>query len=59
LRRASARSRPNLRSAWAAGNGMEPVFDIDLVSRIADVKSSSVLFIGRYCVYRSSTISVA
>ncbi|HEV2318981.1 MAG TPA: hypothetical protein VGV18_04480 [Verrucomicrobiae bacterium] len=28
LRRASASSRPNLRSAWAAGSGSEVVFDI-------------------------------
>ncbi len=27
LRRASARSRHNLRSAWVAGNGIEPVFE--------------------------------
>ena len=37
LRRASARSRPNLRSAWAAGKGIEPAFDMHLESLMPDV----------------------
>ena len=45
LRRASARSRPSLRSAWVAGNGIEPVFDMRLVSCITDIMSNNVLFV--------------
>lgn len=45
LRRASARSRPNLRSAWAAGNGIELVFGMTIVSDIADIMSRNVLYI--------------
>ena len=47
LRRASARSRPNLRSAWAAGNGIEPVFDRALASCMPDAKSIAVRLIRR------------
>ena len=45
FRLASARSRPNLRSARATGNGREPVVGMDLVSIITDVMSNSILFI--------------
>src|SRR5262249_7916358 len=38
LRRASARSRPNFRRAWAAGKGIEPVFDIAIVSIMSDAR---------------------
>ena len=45
LRRASARSRPNLRRAWAAGNGMDVTFGTEIVSCIADIKSIYVFLI--------------
>ena len=45
LRRAIARSRPNVRSAWDAGNGIELTFDMTIMSSIADVKSTSVWLI--------------
>ena len=38
LRRASARSRPNLRSAWDAGSGMDKAFDMSVVSALTDIK---------------------
>ncbi len=40
LRRARDRSRPNLRSAWATGSGMEVTLGILIMSCISDVKSS-------------------
>src|SRR5213082_750349 len=45
LRRASARSRPNLRSAWAAGNGIEFAFDMEVVSYMAEIKSNKAFFV--------------
>src|SRR5207253_10887353 len=54
LRRASARSRPNLRSAWAAGNGIEPVFDMALLSGMADGQLKSYLSDGMFVAGRGS-----
>ncbi len=47
LRRASARSRPSLRRAWAAGKGMLGADDIGALSGMADVMSHKVSHIGR------------